>query len=398
VVSVDQNSASEELMLVTNVSGLTYTVTRGIGGTSAQSHNNGAPVVHVMYAQDLTDASAHIGAFDAVHGLSVGSLVVGTTDAQTLTNKALTSPTITTPSITSPTITGTTTAGTINSAALTSSAAVTAVDFPATGLTGAVTASRYAGATGGGSPVTGTFLAGDFVIDVGNGLIWVCHTGGSPGTWFSLANLTSTQTFNNKTLNAAVFTGAATGTGSIALGSFFQGLEFITAGLTGATASAAFVGGTTSGAPTTGTFAVGNFIVDQTTGTLWVCVSAGTPGTWSAAYTSAFKGPGQTTNVITGGANRSNTLPFTYSTQATIVVSAGSGWTFTSSGTTFVGCGEFHVTPADNSGSLGFLSVINANCNIASGNLTLAGAAFTAAAAGVATSASIKVNISAIGW
>src|SRR6266702_8752421 len=56
VVSVDQNSASEELMLVTNVSGLTYTVTRGIGGTSAQSHNNGASVVHVMYAQDFTDA------------------------------------------------------------------------------------------------------------------------------------------------------------------------------------------------------------------------------------------------------------------------------------------------------------------------------------------------------
>jgi hypothetical protein len=280
VVSVDQNSASEELMLVTNVSGLTYTVTRGIGGTSAQSHNNGAPVVHVMYAQDLTDASAHIGAFDNVHGLSVGSLVVGTTDTQTLTNKALTSPTITTPSITSPTITGTTTAGTINSAALTSSAAVTAVDFPATGLTGAVTASRYAGATGGGSPVTGTFLAGDFVIDVGNGLIWVCHTGGSPGTWFSLANLTSTQTFTNKTLNAAVFTGAATGTGSIAISNFVDALAFITNGKTGATAASTMAGGTTGGPPVSGTFAVGDWIVDQT-GNAWVCTSAGSPGTFT---------------------------------------------------------------------------------------------------------------------
>ena len=51
-------------------------------------------------------------------------------------------------------------------------------------------------------------------------------------------------------------------------------------GLTGATAPSRYVGGTTSGAPTTGTFAVGDFVIDQT-GKVWVCTIAGTPGTWT---------------------------------------------------------------------------------------------------------------------
>ena len=51
------------------------------------------------------------------------------------------------------------------------------------------------------------------------------------------------------------------------------------AGLTGATAASRYVGATASGAPATGTFAAGDFVVDQS-GALWVCVSGGTPGTW----------------------------------------------------------------------------------------------------------------------
>jgi len=51
------------------------------------------------------------------------------------------------------------------------------------------------------------------------------------------------------------------------------------AGLTGATAASRYVGGTTGGAPASGTFAVGDYVVDQT-GVLWVCITAGSPGTW----------------------------------------------------------------------------------------------------------------------
>lgn len=52
-------------------------------------------------------------------------------------------------------------------------------------------------------------------------------------------------------------------------------------GLTGATAATRYVGATTSGSPATGTFAVGDYIIDQT-GVVYICTVAGTPGTWVA--------------------------------------------------------------------------------------------------------------------
>ena len=67
-------------------------------------------------------------------------------------------------------------------------------------------------------------------------------------------------------------------------------------GLTGAVAATRYVGGTASGHPSTGTFAVGDFVVDQT-GVVWVCTGAGTPGTWAnvagtnAAASSTVTGP-----------------------------------------------------------------------------------------------------------
>ena len=53
----------------------------------------------------------------------------------------------------------------------------------------------------------------------------------------------------------------------------------LAAGMTGATASSRYVGATASGAPTTGTFAVGDWIIDQT-GKIYVATVAGSPGTW----------------------------------------------------------------------------------------------------------------------
>lgn len=52
-------------------------------------------------------------------------------------------------------------------------------------------------------------------------------------------------------------------------------------GLTGATAASRYVGATASGAPASGTFAVGDFVIDQT-GKVHICTSAGSPGTWVA--------------------------------------------------------------------------------------------------------------------
>lgn len=50
--------------------------------------------------------------------------------------------------------------------------------------------------------------------------------------------------------------------------------------LSGTGAATRYVGGTTSGHPATGTFAAGDFSVDQS-GAMWVCTSPGTPGAWT---------------------------------------------------------------------------------------------------------------------
>ena len=68
--------------------------------------------------------------------------------------------------------------------------------------------------------------------------------------------------------------------GSLTIDGTTSAPEFSASGLTGATAPSRYVGGTTSGAPATGTFAVGDFVIDQT-GKVWVCTTAGTPGTWT---------------------------------------------------------------------------------------------------------------------
>ena len=60
--------------------------------------------------------------------------------------------------------------------------------YAPTGLTGATAASRYAGATTGGAPASGTFAVGDYVIDQASGSHWVCVTAGSPGTWVEIAS------------------------------------------------------------------------------------------------------------------------------------------------------------------------------------------------------------------
>lgn len=52
-------------------------------------------------------------------------------------------------------------------------------------------------------------------------------------------------------------------------------------GLTGAVDATRYVGGTASVAPTTGTFAVGDFVITQA-GSVYICTVAGSPGTWVA--------------------------------------------------------------------------------------------------------------------
>lgn len=95
-LALDYGTALEELVTVTSAAGTTLTVTRGVGGTSAQPHSVGSPVRHVSYSQDFADSRNHEESTTSVHGVTT---IVGTTEVQTLTNKTLTSPTINSPII-----------------------------------------------------------------------------------------------------------------------------------------------------------------------------------------------------------------------------------------------------------------------------------------------------------
>ena len=268
----------------------------------------------------------------------------------------------------------------------------------AVGMTGAIQPSRYAGATTSGAPATGTFIAGDFTIDL-TGAQWVCTAGGTPGTWAKIASvgataagasavgdtatagtggtasrvdhvhareafaapsaLTVSQAQTSGTavsisrsdhqhampgsgIPVAVTGGATASAGSgattlalsdhvhstaqlailNATNTFTTSLTVsagsVTApavsisGVTGATAASRYVGATTSGAPASGTYLVGDFTIDQT-GKIWVCTTAGTAGS-TAVFTSAsgtavsYATPGSSAVGDTAGAGTATTV------------------------------------------------------------------------------------------
>jgi hypothetical protein len=94
ILALDYNTPSEEIVLVTIQAGTNLTVTRAYDGTSATSHNAGAGVRHTWTAMDGNDSRAHEAASTGVHGLAIGSAVVGVNDTQTLLSKTLTAPAI----------------------------------------------------------------------------------------------------------------------------------------------------------------------------------------------------------------------------------------------------------------------------------------------------------------
>ena len=95
-------------------------------------------------------------------------------------------------------------------------------------------------------------------------------------------------------------------------------LAVATGGLTGATNATRYVGGTANGAPSSGTFAVGDFIVDATA-SVWICVVAGTPGTWASSISNHV-----TLRSATATAKYNEITLFTGSTAGQTISAAGS--------------------------------------------------------------------------
>ena len=105
-VVIDPDTALEEIVDITVVSGNNLTVTRDVdmAGAAAQDHSAGAVNRHMIIGRDLREANLHIEATGGyndgtgahlLHGVSATSAVVGTYETQTLYNKTLVAPTLT---------------------------------------------------------------------------------------------------------------------------------------------------------------------------------------------------------------------------------------------------------------------------------------------------------------
>lgn len=244
VVTIDPDTGTEEKVLCLSRSGSTVTVVssggRGFGGTTAVAHNANATVIHTICAQDLDEANQAvvqtIGRIAASGDLLYGS------SANTTAKLSI---------------------GTANQV-LSSSGTVPQWSTLLGLIEDQFTAANQV-VLGTGS---GTGALTDLLTAIGNkfGAAGQLVAGTGSGTGELLSK-------------------GSAGTSLTVGGADASGLEWIQVlgaalGLTGATATTRFAGGTASGAPASGTFALGDFVVDQT-GIFWICTTAGSPGTWT---------------------------------------------------------------------------------------------------------------------
>ena len=99
-------------------------------------------------------------------------------------------------------------------------------------------------------------------------------------------NITGNQTLTgNQTISGTLgVNGVLTASGGLTSPLDASVRSLAATGLTGATGGTRYVGTTASGAPVTGSFNVGDFVV-AANGVMWVCIAAGSPGTWTPVGT-----------------------------------------------------------------------------------------------------------------
>jgi len=102
----------------------------------------------------------------------------------------------------------------------------------------------------------------------------------------------------------------------------------IRAQMTGSTAASGYIGGTTTGAPTSGTQAVGDFVVTQD-GVVWICTAAGTPGTFVRAGVVLTGSAGNIKDVAASAVlgSRSDAAPADHQHSWATMIAATLSWT-----------------------------------------------------------------------
>ena len=124
-VVIDPDTALEEIVDITAVSGNTLTITRGIDGSTGQEHAAGAVVRHMAIGRDFREANTHIENTTTAHGITLADLVK-TTDSGTVTSTMIADGTIVNADINSSAAIADTKLGTISTAGKVSNSATTA--------------------------------------------------------------------------------------------------------------------------------------------------------------------------------------------------------------------------------------------------------------------------------
>jgi hypothetical protein len=110
-IVIDPDTALEEIVDVTGVSGNVLTIVRGVETSPAtgQAHGAGAVIRHMAIGRDYREANVHAEGTLAAHAATTSAQLRGVISDETGTGSLVfaTSPTIATPTISSPTITGT---------------------------------------------------------------------------------------------------------------------------------------------------------------------------------------------------------------------------------------------------------------------------------------------------
>lgn len=311
--TIDLGTSSQEAIDVLTVSGNTITnCTRGLDGTAAIAHSPGATFTHTDIGRDFREARAHIDASSsndgqghAVHGLTSGSSVVGTTDSQTLTNKTLTGPVVNGSSTFSGTISG--------------NASQTGLIYTFQGRVGAQAQnSTLAGTVAGGPPGSGTFTVGDIVVDSTNNILWYCTASGTPGTW---------AVVGGKGLIATALTTGTTASETFTIPSWCNNIDIVWSGRSDTNASALFLNMRVNG--DTGS----NYVWQYNEGTGATNICQGSSGTDTKMHVGAMSGAMATANYFGTGkislANSAGTTAFKNVTAVSnAAISTAAGGTF----------------------------------------------------------------------
>ncbi len=180
--------------------------------------------------------------------------------------------------------------------------------FAASGITGAVTASRFVGGTASVAPTTGTFAVNDFVI-TSTGRVFVCTVAGTPGTWVEPASVTFAP------LASPTFTGTVTVPAAAAVTSATK-LADLSSYLTIASGALPALGAWSSGT------AQQNPVARQIT----VCVEVVTDGTANAATCAIAVSPDNMTFTTIGTPGASAAVNTTGAVTELASVTLPNGW------------------------------------------------------------------------